>query len=533
MSMPQNSYPTNVAHRSWEARTQMMIAQLASNTPFGLPLERAQFDHRNIGAVLPPLARALHDEIQAATQGVSELIVAEMIGTTSAAVQCLFDVEYRDKIHCPASTFVIYTAGSGNRKSTINDELTQAHRDFQASESAGTRNQHELEAEMTIWKARKRTLSKEIDGKLNDLNAVEELQMKLARHLKENPASIKMAPNIIEIDVTYAALSKNIENQSPCTSWINDDATPIFSDLRRLMPQLTRLWDGRIIKRERMTSDPVYQAEPRLSIAWGMQPQRFKKYLKENGSDFHDVGMATRTLIVQCRPLEPNPKISTVNVVREARDRHHANLLRIFTRFSEMLRAGNIERKTLTLSYQALTQFDETCGWIEANKGKGGCLEKITEFANRLPENILRVAANLHIIEERDGLEITTDIMTSAIQLMIFFTEQHKALFGDINTPIEERHADSVFSLLMRVFNEVTMNRYYSMNEGISVRWIQQRACGEDIRKKRDYVVAALKVLNRRGAVYLHDGPQGLIGVTLNPNYFYQKCQNWRQPFSV
>lgn len=509
----------------WDKLRPIDIVEQVPDNSFGLPLAMTRFDRGRIGAILAPHARALHDEIHAATEVVSEQIVTVMLGTISAATQCLYEVEYRHHIHCPTSLFTIYIAGSGNRKSTVNDILIWPHRQFQDTEQIDADAQYMFEAKLTIWEVKKRALRKKIESSLDDNIALEKLTLQLAEHMKSKPGMVKNAGNIIELDITFSALAKNIENQSPCTSWDNDDATAILPDLKRLSSHLTRLWDGRLLKRDRMES-AVYQPNPRLAIVWGMQPKRFANHVKENGEDFLDVGLAPRALIAVCRARQPNPNISTVKVVSEARDRYNANVTRMLTRYAEMLRSGKIERTTITLSPDAQTQFELTLRWIEANKGEGGYLKKIPEFTNRLAENILRVAANLHILEERDETEIGLDVLQSAIKLMCFYTEQHIALFGDINMPIEEKHAAIILKLLMRVFNEAEAHKTPLYERMVGVRWIQQRASGEKIRDKRDYIVMALEELARQGIVDPIYGPRGVIErVRLNDRYFRQQAR--------
>ncbi|WP_238500783.1 MULTISPECIES: DUF3987 domain-containing protein [Ralstonia] len=508
----------------WERSCELVASnatQQEQEKPFGLPLEMAQFDRQDISSVLPRNARALHDEVHAVTESVPELITTVMLSSTAVATQCLFDVAYLDMIQCPPSIAGIFVAGSGSRKTKSFLELTEAHRDFQAAESDGPQDQYELKAELKIWEARERSLLKKIDESLNSEEQLDKLKEQYAALLKAKPGVAKTAANIMHKDVTYPSLARSIEVQSPCTSWMSEEATSILPDLRRLMPHLNSAWDGTLMQRARIASDPVYQAAPRFSICWGMQPKRWAAYVRDLGEDFVDVGMGPRALIAVCRPVKPNPNPRRVSVVREARNRHNANLAGMFNRHARAMRSGKIERTTLTLSAAAQTQFDLTLRWIAENRTGNGYLAKIPEFANRIAENTLRVAANLHVIEERQGTEIGLDILQSAIQLMIFYTEQHIALFGDINTPIEERHAAIVLQLLKRFFNEWEFHYVPYSNRVVTVRKIQQYVGTQEIRSKRTHVVDALAFLERQRIVSpLSDAKGDILGVTLNDDYF-------------
>jgi hypothetical protein len=166
------------------------------------------------------------------------------------------------------------------------------------------------------------------------------------------------------------------------------------------------------------------------------------------------------------------------------------------------MRVGKVKRTTLTLKADAKSQFDLTLKWIASNRSDGGYLAKIPEFANRMAENMLRIASNLHVIEERQGTEIELDVLQSAIRLMTFYTEQHIALFGDINTSIEEKHAAIILELLKRIFNDWEFRYTPYGNRFANVRRLQQHVGSQEIRAKKVHVVGALMVLVRQRIVY-------------------------------
>lgn len=516
---------TNSLSRHWESRhsrsPQAQPEQTHDDGTFGLPARLDKFNRNDISTILPKNARALHDEIHAVSNAVPELITTVMLSTTSVAAQCLFDVEYFDMIRCPTSISAIYVSGSGSRKSRVNDELTQAHSDFQILESEGSSDLHEAAADKIILKAKIKDAIKEIQENIHDPEKLLEARRRFIDLSQPEHGAAKNAANIMHRDVSYAALARSIESQSACTSWINPDATTILPQLGRMMPQFCLLWDGAAIQRERMTTESVFQSEPRMAVSWGMQTKHFKAYVKEHGADFVDVGMGARTLIAMCRPIPPQKNPRRAKVVREARDRHNANISRIFERYATMLRSGKIKRTALTLSDSAEEQFRTTLAWIEENRAERGYLSDIPEFASRMPENILRIASNLHVIEQREENVIQRDILLSAIRLMIFFTEQHIALFGDINTPLEEKYARAVLEYLWREFKKYEVRGTPWTGWIVTVRQIQQYVGNAEIRSKRDYVVDALYVLAHEGIVRLNFAPgEKVVSVQLMHSYF-------------
>ncbi|WP_247351389.1 DUF3987 domain-containing protein, partial [Ralstonia pseudosolanacearum] len=190
-----------------------------------------------------------------------------------------------------------------------------------------------------------------------------------------------------------------------------------------------------------------------------------------------------------------------------------------------------IHAESITLSNSAEEQFRTTLAWIEENRAEGGYLSSIPEFANRMPENILRIASNLHIIEQREGSVIQRDILLSAIRLIIYFTEQQIALFGDINTPLEEKYARTVLEYLWREFKKYEVRGTPWTSWIVTVRQIQQYIGNAEIRSKRDHVVDALYVLAHEGIVRLNLAPgEKVVSVQLLNSYFGTHRKDMQKP---
>lgn len=286
------------------------------------------------------------------------------------------------------------------------------------------------------------------------------------------------------------------------------------------MPFINDMCDGTPVKRDRASSVAVLQFAPRLSLVWALQPKRWKAYVNDNGEDFLDSGTGGRALIVDCPDRKHSGEIRRHAIATRARDRHYSRLKRCLAIFDEKLKSGDVNKRiVLYCSDAAREQWFATTSWIEVNLNPGGYFAHTKEFGGRCAENILRVAAVLHGITGCDGTEISSDIMRSAISVMRFFAEQHLKMFGELRTPVQERHAANVEEYLKRYF----VNGFVNM---IPIRTIQNGTLGgRELRSRKEHVVAALEVLERRSVLRIHYGLNGPVSVSLSYDYFQRRLQ--------
>lgn len=501
------------------------VMQPSANFPpvpmeWGLSPELLQANRGDLFSVLPHDVAELVDEIVADIGATSELVLAMVLGTSAIGVQCVYDIQppHTNMKPIPASLFVVGIAGSTQRKSAVLNLLTEAYVEYQQSEAVSEVHDTVQNARLRGWKADRQQIVEEIEAHYKDAQKVAELEERLKALEAVRPGSSKKGGNILNRDTSWPALAQGVESQSPSTSLVMTEARSILPSLGRWMPLINDMHDGTPIKRDRTSSEAVVQFAPRLSVVLVLQPKRWKEYVNDNGEDFLDSGTGGRALIVDCPDRKHSGEIRRHAIATRARDRQKERIKRLLSIFDEKLKFGDVNKQiVLHCSNEAREQWFATSSWIEVNLNQGGYFAHIKEFGGRCAENILRVASVLHGIAGCEGTEISIDIMRSAIFVMRFFAEQHLKMFGDLRTPVHERHAVYVEEYLMRYFVE----NFVSM---IPIRAIQNGTLGgRELRSRKEHVVAALEVLAKRNIICIHYARNGPVSVSLNYDYFQRR----------
>ena len=483
---------------------------------WGLPQTFLQDCPMDLAAILPKNVAELLDEIAADVGTTQELVFSMVLATSAIAVQGVFNVQHPNAAlkPIPASLFILCVAASTQRKSTVLEILTEKIEDYQKSQSKSDTQIKVKEAQYRGWQKKCQEILVQIEEKFHDQEKVTEFQAKLELLEAVKPERGKSGTNLINRDASLSALLQGAEMQSPSTSSVLHEARDMLSLLRRWTGTLNQLWDGATIKRDRIATVPVLQFDPRFSLGWIIQPKRWKEYVTNHGEDFLESGLGGRVLVVACPDRKLTGEVRRHSIARTARDRHDARIGKLLDMFDEKLKAGEVDvRQELKRSMGANDLFMKTCSWIDRNLDRGGYFADIPEFGGRCAENIMRIAAILHVIEDCDRTEISEDIMRSAILVMRFMAEQHLKMFGDLRKPVGEVYAKKVEQYLLQCFNS-------GMQQPISVRMIQQRVGSQEIRSKREHVTAALEILANRRIVLPYFDTKGIVAVALNWNHF-------------
>lgn len=500
-------------------REPLITSQSADQTPWGLSLELLQNCQGDLASILPKDVAELLDEMVADVGTTQELVFALILSTSAIAVQGVFDVQHLNAgmKPIPASLFVIGIAGSTQRKSTVLQILTKVYEDYQRSEAQSDLKVKVREALCRGWRKKCNELYAQIEGSFNDAEKVVELAAQLAELEAVMPGRGKSGINLVNRDISLSALLQGIETQSPSTSSVLNEARDILSQLQRLMGKLNELWDGLTIKRDRTTTEPVLQFDPRFSMTWIIQPKKWYEYIRDNGVDYLESGFGGRTLVVVCPERKPTGEIRRHSIATTARDRHNSRIKKLIDLFDSKLKSGSVNnRDVLIRSEGANEQYLKTCSWVEVNLNKGGYFEHIPEFGGRCAEQIMRIAGILHVIAGCEGTEISEKITRSAILVMRFMAEQHKRLFDGLRKPLGEYYAEKVQQLILQCFNVGEV-------QPITVRYVQQRAWVDGSRLKKYQVIEALKALANHGIIQLvrgHRGRDDIVSFWLNREHF-------------
>ena len=165
-----------------------------------------------------PLELSLLDkivnEIVDATSTPPELTESAILGAMSIACQHLIDVDCPGGGRSPTSLFLLTSAHSGERKSTIENFIFKPIFDIDHRNRLRAEKDNQLfDRDMMVWKAKLSQVRRELDAALSDYSPVDDIEDRLADVLRSKPTRT-VAPRFIYRDESIRNLQIGM-----ATSW--------------------------------------------------------------------------------------------------------------------------------------------------------------------------------------------------------------------------------------------------------------------------------------------------------------------------
>ena len=225
------------------------------------------------------------------------------------------------------------------------------------------------------------------------------------------------------------------------------------------LPLFNRSWDGSPLNKDSADHQAsITVNSPRMAGIFAVQPSEFDRYLTRCPEQARSVGFFARC--ITCRPVSNQG-------FRNMQQANHftADLSEMNQRMRELMLASiaedgqPAERKQLYFSVEAVNHLAEVGQTIESMMGSGGRLSNATDHGSKLIRNICRIAAALHLCEEK-GLEISLGITRSAVDIAEFFSNEFLVMF-DAHVKPPQAHKDAETLLVwLQDFAVKNGNRY-------------------------------------------------------------------------
>lgn len=465
----------------------------------------------DIFELFPRHTRELMEELAQATEAVPELVVSMVLGTSAIAVQALFDVQRNGRRPRSCGLYVLAVARSGQRKTTLLNEVMRVYWAFQAANLQSEQGAIDQQTDQRVWELSVSACEAQIKKSFEDPVRLKELTEMYKKLQAAKPKEIKVGDNLVMTDMSWAGLVKSLDTGSPATAVVNDEAGDFLPQLTRMTPRLNSIFDGSPIKRVLATVAGVSQTDPRLSLVLAVQPKRWRLYLIENAEDFAETGLGPRTLLTVCRERQRRVRSMHYEVPRTARDRHDATIARLLKVYGEKLKDADLTRTVLTFSSEAELQLQATADWLEAQSAGDGLMSTIQAYAHRCAENVARVAAILHVLENNEVTVISIETLLCAIAIVRQYALNYREQFGYLSIPQVNRDAEI---MLMKLQNRAGRygNRPHSLAE---IR--QYMPVKDDLRNSPNRVEDAVDFLERHKYV-IWDHPVARKAILLNPS---------------
>lgn len=371
-----------------------------------------------------------------------DLIGTFALGYAAGVVHDLIDVQRPNLPPSSPSLYVTVIAGSGEGKDTGAGPFQRPFLNVQAkAEKEIEAAQAGHSAERLEWQLSRKSLVSELAAALAAGEPTFGIKARIAAHNRQVPA-LPPVPKIMYKDATPKGLKLGLcEWRSAVLSSM--EASEFFNGYMATdFPLINEGWQGSPIVVDRVRGARRSIADPRLGIVLGVQPEPFLRFLRRRGVEAHDSGFTARFLVA----LPPSTRgIRMIAGGPQATDLIDAYVARATELLEESAAATRSRkpRRVVRFTYEAEVEFTRVYNRIQELMQWGNLLFDIPGFASKAAENIARVAAVLHVIDDLEG-EISVDTLHRANCIVFWFTEQFKYIFTQADVQPTPEHDASI-----------------------------------------------------------------------------------------
>ncbi len=475
---------------SLEQRAHRMIADA---TPTPEPLRRPvpapeAYPIAELGPILRPAAESLRRVIQApdAVCGASVLAAAALAG------QGLADVEIDGRTR-PLSLWMLTVAESGERKSAVDDEVMRAARAYEKELVKLHAEEAEVhKALLEEWEARCAAAKKKCKGGIGLAEAL--------RDIGPMPPA-PLLPMVTVQDFTAEGLSKLLAAGMSSVGAFTDEAALVFGGhgmtketAARTAATMCKLWDRGALDRVRGGDGASKLYGRRFAMHLMAQPVIAERAL---GDDL----LSGQGFLPRCLLAWPESTAGH-RPYREEDLRSDPAIGRLAHRLGELHRMplplAPDDRQELAPPVLQLSD-DAKAAWIglhdavEAGMASGEQFANVKGWASKTPEQALRIAGVLSVLEAGPHAEISASTMERAAELALWHLTEAARLAGTAALSPEVRNAEA----LLHWCHETGRTRMHSTEA-------MQR--GPNRIRERKALLEAMKELERAGWAGKVDG---------------------------
>lgn len=396
-----------------------------------------------LGPILQPAAESLRRVIQAP----DAVCGASVLAAASLAVQALADVELDGRTY-PLSLWMLTVAGSGERKSAVDGEAMRAAREHEKElAKAFELEQRAHAAQLAEWEARCAD-AKKAAGKSKGAGLADALQA-----IGPAPPA-PLIPRLIVGDFTAEGLAKLLAAGWPSVGAFTDEAALVFGGhgmtketVTRTAGTLCKLWDNGTLDRVRALDGATKLYGRRLALHLMAQPVIAERALSD------DV-LAGQGFLARCLLAWPESTAGT-RPYRAENLRDDAALGRMVHRLAELHREPlpvadgdrqELQPRALRLSADAKAVWVQLHDAVEGGIRPGGPFATVQPWASKTPEQALRIAGVLELLESSAAQAIEAGTMARASELALWHLHEAVRLAGTAELSPEVRDAEALLA---------------------------------------------------------------------------------------
>jgi hypothetical protein len=303
----------------------------------------------------------------------------------------------------------------------------------------------------------------------------------------ENNAPCKPKLGFIQFEDTtpealFDELNQHDSNAGLCSS---EGAILLNGKIMSKTAPLNSFWSDDDITITRKTVESFTLEGVRLTILIMVQPSAFAHYLQKTKDDVRGNGLMSRFL--HCEPESNCGNRLSMGITYncDGLELYNARLEQLLGELAK--RPANKDKLTIRLSNEAIKIWYDVSNDIEFKMGPGGVFQYAKDHASKLPENILRLAAIIHLFDESSALDISANTLLESINLMSYFSGQFMKIFCP-----KPKHLVDIENL----------NQWFFAYTSSGVRYVKRNHILQfgppGTRKKRDLDVVLSNLLSQR-----------------------------------
>tara|TARA_R110002012_G_scaffold106831_1_gene248107 strand:+ start:3393 stop:4940 length:1548 start_codon:yes stop_codon:yes gene_type:complete len=349
---------------------------------------------------------------------------AVFLSSMATVVQNTADVEKPNKHLIPTVIYTSICGSSGCGKTPTQKAAFQPIEQFQSLKMK------EYKKELEIYDLKKsnydiacKELKKTYRLAIKEGKSTSDIELRQLELLNKKPAP-PIQPRFIYEDITPSALSYNLYKNVPFGCLVSSEADGVFNG--KVMQDMTKfnsIWSGSPIIVDRKTSEDFYVEHPRCSMSLMLQPERMYSFLKNRGKEAKGNGFLARLLFMQAESAVGNRTRDTTPPDEETVARYSQRCRELLETSFDTFENGN-NKRTVKFSSSAKSHWKDLNLLIEHEMQEHKKYYHALDHANKLMDNVSRVAAILHTFEGFEG-DIETSTLDYAYQLCKQFSNHY------------------------------------------------------------------------------------------------------------
>lgn len=400
--------------------------------------------------LLPQRLAATAKDLHASVKAPELMILTQALAMLSSLVMLRYRVESAPGLFSQTGLAVLVIADPNMLKSTIDGHLAAPVNAWQAAQQNIRKTElYDHKMAKARWKARVRFLNKKIyecvETGVDDEEFVAELGILQMQEPREPHAWLAQLTT-----GTFSGVSLVMSRQGSVFWNASDGGAALNAMTAPYTSQLADYWSGRSPTHVTRSYGVESASKVTFAASIAVQQKVFGTFYKsKTGSSWVDSGLLGRFLIAA-----PTSNIGQrlYGVGPEVKPRLDDWHKRITELLEQIFAEPNAAMINLTLSAEARGMLQSFRAYCETHSAPGFAFADIKNAAGKGAENAARVAAVYHVGEQREGEVIEADIMSKAIDTVIYSLNEHFKLFsGELQNMRIAEAADSLLRYLRRL----------------------------------------------------------------------------------